>query len=317
MPRIKKTGLDYIPVNTDILQSRMVRRLMKREGDAAFSVLMQVYCAIYGGEGYFVQVDELFYDDLAETFYNVEPDKVRAVVEYAVELGVFDARLFEEKRVLTSADIQQQYCFCTKRRNKKLIDDAYNLLPAPDEAATPAEATPGATTPQAMISEALTSEATASGTAMETAGSGIRRTRSVQNAAENTPDAYLDTQSIAQRSTEKQSVAQQTSSDGVPPQTDEGEDADSPSVEEVYREKLRRLSPPADGVKRNFEGLLLNLHQFGISAQHQYAIALKSDFGRIGHPVWPGFCRLRESRGKIRQPGVYLLSLCSKRKASF
>lgn len=293
MPRIKKTGLDYIPVNTDILQSRMVRRLMKREGDAAFSVLMQVYCAIYGGEGYFVQVDELFYDDLAETFYNVEPDKVRAVVEYAVELGVFDARLFEEKRVLTSADIQRQYCFCTKRRNKKLIDDAYNLLPAPEaEAATPAEA-------------------------METAGSGIRRTRNAQNAAENTPDAYLDRQSIAQRSTEKQSVAQETSSVGVPPQTDEGEDADSSSAEEVYREKLRRLSPPADGVKRNFEGLLLNLHQFGISAQHQYAIALKSDFGRIGHPVWPGFCHLRESRGKIRQPGVYLLSLCSKRKASF
>ena len=33
MPRIKKRGLDYFPLNTDFIYNRLVRRIMKREGD--------------------------------------------------------------------------------------------------------------------------------------------------------------------------------------------------------------------------------------------------------------------------------------------
>lgn len=70
------------------------------------------------------------------------------------------------------------------------------------------------------------------------------------------------------------------------------------------------LTPPADGMKRNYDGLLLNLRQFRIPPQEQYAIILKSNFGVIGHPLWRGFFALRDSHGKIKQPGHYLLSLC-------
>lgn len=76
--------------------------------------------------------------------------------------------------------------------------------------------------------------------------------------------------------------------------------------------KIGGLKPPPDGLKRNLDGLLFNLRQFGIPPQEQYAIVLKSNFGVIGHPMWKGFCALRESHGKIRQPGRYLLSLCRK-----
>ena len=74
--------------------------------------------------------------------------------------------------------------------------------------------------------------------------------------------------------------------------------------------KIEALQPPPDGLKRNMDGLLFNLRQFGIPPQEQYAIVLRSNFGLIGHPMWKGFCALRESHGKIRQPGRYLLSLC-------
>lgn len=67
--------------------------------------------------------------------------------------------------------------------------------------------------------------------------------------------------------------------------------------------------PPADGVKRNFRGLLENLRQFRIPPDEQYAIICRSNYGAIGHSVWRGFCVLRESGGKIRLPGRYLLSL--------
>lgn len=72
------------------------------------------------------------------------------------------------------------------------------------------------------------------------------------------------------------------------------------------------MQPPQDGQQRNFDGLIFNLRQFKIPPQEQYAIILKSNFGAIGHPMWQGFYALRESHGKIRQPGRYLLSLCCK-----
>ena len=74
-------------------------------------------------------------------------------------------------------------------------------------------------------------------------------------------------------------------------------------------EALERLVPPADGVKRNFRGLLENLRQFRIPPDEQYAIICRSNYGAIGHSVWRGFCVLRESGGKIRLPERYLLSL--------
>ena len=121
MSRIKKRGLDYFPINTDFMHNRLVRRILKREGDASLAVLLQTLCSIYSGEGYYVTADALFYDDLADTLYQQEPADVERIVRLAVEYGLFDARLFSECHVLTSADIQRQFLFITKRRNSSTI----------------------------------------------------------------------------------------------------------------------------------------------------------------------------------------------------
>ena len=39
MARIKKTGLDYFPLDTQFVNNRTVRRIMKHRGDAALAVL--------------------------------------------------------------------------------------------------------------------------------------------------------------------------------------------------------------------------------------------------------------------------------------
>ena len=64
MARIKKKGLDYFPLNTDFIHDRAVRRLMKREGDSALGILVEILSYIYAGEGYYVRADRLFYEDL-------------------------------------------------------------------------------------------------------------------------------------------------------------------------------------------------------------------------------------------------------------
>ena len=45
MGRIKQ-GLDYFPLSTDFMHDRIVRRVMKREGDSAFTVLIYI-CLIF------------------------------------------------------------------------------------------------------------------------------------------------------------------------------------------------------------------------------------------------------------------------------
>ena len=54
MSRIKKRGLDYFPLNTDFIHDRLVRRIMKREGDGSFAILLGALSCIYADEGYYV-----------------------------------------------------------------------------------------------------------------------------------------------------------------------------------------------------------------------------------------------------------------------
>ena len=80
MARIKKKGLDYFPLNTDFIHDRAVRRLMKREGDSALGILVEILSYIYAGEGYYVRADRLFYEDLSAGLYEKSADDVERIV---------------------------------------------------------------------------------------------------------------------------------------------------------------------------------------------------------------------------------------------
>ena len=134
MARIKKKGLDYFPLNTDFIHDRAVRRLMKREGDSALGVLVEILSYIYAGEGYYVRADRLFYEDLSAGLYEKSADDVERIVRLAVEYGLFDAVLFERSCILTSVEIQRQYLFSTRRRSISHLEVGYCLL-ADDEPA--------------------------------------------------------------------------------------------------------------------------------------------------------------------------------------
>ena len=55
MGRIKR-GLDYFPMSTSFMHDRMVRRIMRREGDSAFATLVETLSYIYAGKGYYMSV---------------------------------------------------------------------------------------------------------------------------------------------------------------------------------------------------------------------------------------------------------------------
>ncbi|MBQ8673384.1 MAG: DUF4373 domain-containing protein [Bacteroides sp.] len=337
MSRIRKRGLDYFPMNTDLIQNRIIRRIMKREGDAAFTVLLQTLCHVYSDEGYYVVADDAFYEDLADMLYEKESSEVRRIVEMAVSNGLFDAALYESHRVLTSADIQRQYLFIVRQRRMAApIDERYALLSAEEQAelrggsaqkksarTKSPEASDTPSEPMLFASEEVVSAPAANNENAENKGinaenNPISATFKPQNAVA----ARACGKSKAKKSKAKESKADlllHSSSEnggtpgGAEPGEGSAEETSSPaSPKEWTEEDIARLTPPDDGRQRNLEGLLRNLREQRVPPREQYAIVLKSNFGIIGHPVWRGFITLRGSYGKIRQPGRYLLSLCKR-----
>ena len=329
MSRIKKRGLDYFPLDIDFMQNRLVRRIMKREGDGALATLVSAFSCIYGGEGYYVLTDALFYEDISANLYLQTAADVQRILTLAAEYGIFDATLFRECGVLTSAEIQKQYLFSTKRRKTSAIDSRFNLITDEQEDGDTEE------------------QEETTGPFPETPG---QFPESAANTSQNvtfTPENVTSgTHSIAQNSIAQQSIEYPllNSSPTVGTQDADRESAEGDGEEEFFSssaattdafspstpssassasshqprkewtaEDVRRMQPPQDGMNRNLDGLLFNLRQFGISPQEQRAIILKSNFGIIGHPMWKGFSTIRESCGKIRQPGKFLLSLYNKR----
>ena len=374
MSRIKKRGLDYFPLDIDFLQNRLVRRIMKREGDGALATLVSAFSCIYGGEGYYVLTDAFFYEDISANLYHQTAEDVKRILTLAAEYGIFDVTLFRECGVLTSAGIQRQYLFSTKRRKSSAIDNRFNLITdeqEDDDARKQGEAAglfPETSGSETEVSAALPEVST---TLPESAmGTSQNVTLIPENVASGTHS--IAQQSIAQRSIEypllnsspsgRTQDADRESAEGdgeeenflsspatpaslaafatftapaafvvpvspavpvssvahassaVPPSV-----PPAPSVaplrhprKEWTDEDICRMQPPPDGVNRNLDGLLFNLRQLRISPPEQRAIILKSNFGAIGHPMWKGFSTIRESCGKIRQPGRFLLSLCNK-----
>lgn len=379
MSRIKKRGLDYFPLDIDFLQNRLVRRIMKREGDGALATLVSAFSCIYGGEGYYVLTDAFFYEDISANLYHQTAEDVKRILTLAAEYGIFDVTLFRECGVLTSAGIQRQYLFSTKRRKSSAIDNRFNLITdeqEDDDAGKQEEAAglfPETSGSETEVSAALPEVST---TLPESA---LGTSQNVTLIPENVASG---THSIAQNSIAQQSIAQRSIEYSLLNSSPSGrtQDADRESAEgdgeeenflsspvtsaslaafatftapaafvvpvspavpvssvahvssavppsvppassvvplchprkEWTDEDICRMQPPPDGVNRNLDGLLFNLRQLRISPSEQRAIILKSNFGAIGHPMWKGFSTIRESCGKIRQPGRFLLSLCNK-----
>ena len=116
------------------MHDRIVRRVMKREGDSAFTVLIYIMSYLYSGEGYYVRADTDFCDELSDQLFSTDNDTVRRVIRLFLEYGLFDSALYERYSILTSEDVQRQYLFITKRRSRHHICPDYCLLPEGEKA---------------------------------------------------------------------------------------------------------------------------------------------------------------------------------------
>ena len=319
MGRIKQ-GLDYFPLSTDFMHDRIVRRVMKREGDSAFTVLIYIMSYLYSGEGYYVRADTDFCDELSDQLFSTDNDTVRRVIRLFLEYGLFDSALYERYSILTSEDVQRQYLFITKRRSRHHICPDYCLLPEGEKAESTEPVKSAEEMPEKKTTDgrpdtvAATGENVAISPDIATASRDTAtKTALIKRKEKEKKENILPNPPFAKGGDEEEGSEGEKVAEGAGGgMREECDQRSAKKKRNLTQEDVDRMQVPPDGCPRNFSGLLENLRLFRVPPAEQYAIVLKSNYGEIGGDIWKGFSVIRGSGGKIKLPGHYLLSVLNK-----
>ena len=122
MARKLKVGLDYFPIDTDILLEPKIKKLMKLYGAEFLSIYICFLTMVYSS-GYYL---EMTIDELADSiwtsldFKNFELDVeyVKTILLKMEECHMIDSLSLEYDGVVTSKAIQKQFLASTYRRKK-------------------------------------------------------------------------------------------------------------------------------------------------------------------------------------------------------
>lgn len=118
MPRPRKKGLDYFPLDTDFFSSdTSVRSLYARYGADGVTCFIYLLCEVYKN-GYYINADEDFFFVMSHDL-NMSIDKVKQVLTFLLERSLFNNKLFQSDAVLTSTGIQRRFQLAIKERAKK------------------------------------------------------------------------------------------------------------------------------------------------------------------------------------------------------
>lgn len=135
MPRPAKDGLDYFPMDVNIMSDLKLMRARVKYGYLANQVYLALLCLIYREKGYYAVYN-------AETAYlvvmeitagvaggSITPDceTIQEVIAYLAACQLFDRELFAQG-ILTSYRIQKVYYLATMKRKYMQVIDKYWLL---------------------------------------------------------------------------------------------------------------------------------------------------------------------------------------------
>jgi len=126
MGRKKRSGLDYYPTDTNKFSDRKIRRLNNKYLGIGYLVYDFICCEVYRDEGYYLKFDRDYYFDVADVL-KLEEEQVRAIIEYCVEVDLFDKTQFD-KGIITSRGIQHRWIDASKSAKRSNIEINPKLL---------------------------------------------------------------------------------------------------------------------------------------------------------------------------------------------
>lgn len=126
MARPLKKGLDYFPLDVDLIHNIKIRKIMRACGAQSIAVLVDLLGSIYGDEGYYMQWDDdscfLVADDVGTS-----EAAVQEIVAKAVQVGFFDSGMYDGQSILTSKGIQERYRMAAKKKKDSSINPKFQL----------------------------------------------------------------------------------------------------------------------------------------------------------------------------------------------
>ncbi len=130
MARKEESGIEYFPMNSDIITNPKVKLLVAEFGSrTTWTVLLTLYCKIYREKGYWID----WYDDDSKMLFaqyecKLELSIVNEFVNGCLRRSLFDKRVFDMFGVLTSDRIQENYLTAKKRSKQARFIEEFCVL---------------------------------------------------------------------------------------------------------------------------------------------------------------------------------------------
>ena len=126
MGRPTKQGLEYFSLDVRMFSDIKIRKLIKYHKAQAVSVYMTLLCRIYE-KGYFIEYDKDLPFIISEDC-GLEEVTIVDIINYCMEVGLFDEGMFKQHKVLTSHGIQDRYVQACAKTKRKLSSELPYLL---------------------------------------------------------------------------------------------------------------------------------------------------------------------------------------------
>lgn len=135
MARPHKTPLTYFPFATGFPNDDKILILVGEFGAKGEAVVVRLWCALYGTYGYYLPYDDTTTPPtiarVEDRRYGVSSTLVVAIVNRAIQVGLFHEALYKKYGILTSQPIQERYFHAVSRRRGVTAIRQYLLVSPP------------------------------------------------------------------------------------------------------------------------------------------------------------------------------------------
>lgn len=114
MARPIRKGLDYFPLDINILENMQIRKLKSRYKAFDLLIYLTILYDVYKNEGYFLRLSDDYMYDLSDRADEPE-ERVVEVIGFCLRNKLFNRQKFDVYKVLTPTNIQAQNIHAQKR----------------------------------------------------------------------------------------------------------------------------------------------------------------------------------------------------------
>lgn len=122
MGRPTKQGIDYFPV--DVQFDDKVELFIAECGADGLGILITIWQLIYQNEGYYIQNNNDLILLIRRRVLS-EVDTIKRCISLALSRGIFDEKLFNKFKILTSKAIQKRFIVAARKKKEVLINEKY------------------------------------------------------------------------------------------------------------------------------------------------------------------------------------------------